>query len=144
MTDQDKPEMSNRTRSELEQALRDALRPITPPRELQERIMSAINAASQRKSPYQRGATERARRAPSRRPLRWALASIAAAATAAAVTIGVRSHRAQMREAQTEQVSNQVLVALRITNDQLTSAFRMVDDDVSAGNSSRTRGPQRD
>lgn len=144
MTDQDNPNMPNRSKSELERALHDALRPIAPPREFEKRIMSAIDAASRRKNPFQRGEPARTRRAPSRRSMRWALASVAAGATAVAITLGVRSHRAQVREAQSEQVSSQVLVALRITNDQLTSAFRLVDDEMSADSSSRTRGHQRD
>lgn len=144
MTHQYKPDVPDRSNSELEHALRDALRPVAPPADFEKRVMSAIEAASRKETHYRCDENGQGVYAPRSPRLRWVLASVAAAAATVVITMGIRSHREPVRGARANQVSGQVLLALRITNDQLASAFKLVDDELSTDHSSRTRGHQGD
>lgn len=107
MTDSGKPD--------LERALRQALRPIEPRAGFEARVMQALDAS----------------RRPRYRPL-WTFAPAAAAAFVL-VAAGALSYREHVQALRAEQTRAQVLVALRIANDKLDTAFRLVDDETRSG-----------
>lgn len=109
---------------DFERALRQALRPIEPRAGFEARVMHALDA-SQR---------------PRYRPV-WTLASAAAAVFALAV--GALSYRQHLQAVRAEQTRAQVLEALRITNDKLQTAFRLVADQTGSDDSRADSFPRR-
>jgi len=114
--------MTDPGQPDLERALRQALRPVEPRIGFETRLMHVLDAP----------------RRPRHLP-RWAFAS-AAAAVFALVAVGTLSYREHVEALRAEQTRAQVLVALRITNDKMDTAFRLVADESGSGHSS----PERD
>lgn len=103
--------MSDREQPDLERALRHALRPLEPRAGLETRVMHAVDSA----------------RRPQYRAPRWALAW-AAAATFVLLAAGSFSYREHVHAVRAEQTRAQVAEALRIANDKLETAFRLVGE----------------
>ena len=105
--------MTQSDHPELESALREALRPVEPRAGFETRVMHALDAS--RRQRY--------------RPPLWGFAS-AAAAIFALVAVGALSYREHAQALRAEQTRAQVLEALRITNDKLDTAFRLLADET--------------
>lgn len=115
--------MTDPERSDLERALRQALRPVEPRAGFEARLMHALDASP----PPQY-----------RRPW-WSFAYAAAAAFALAA-VGGLSYREHVETLRAEQTRAQVLEALRIANDKLGTAFRLISDEPGADGSLPERG----
>jgi head-tail adaptor len=103
--------------SPLDDELRNLLRPKEPPEGFAERVMARLEALPARVTIGQRVS------AFFRRPvLRWA--AVAAVVCAVVVASVVRYQRQQQMRAQAEQASEQAVVALRITNEEIDTALR--------------------
>lgn len=116
--------MSDRDDSTLEQQLRRALRPVDPPAELAERIMTAVERARVPTGPV-------ARRAPVgagvRVPWLGRRAWFPAAATAVLVVVVAGAGalwRGHTQALQAREAHEQVLLALRIASDALDTALK--------------------
>lgn len=108
---------------DLESRLRDALRPIEPRKEFSEQLLARI-AESRR--PAWRSAS-RARRF---RSSSWWLA--AGLAASLFVAVGVQHHRAELEQRERGlEARRQVIEALRVTNQKLELAYRVVRSESS-------------
>lgn len=107
--------MSHSEQSDHECALRQALRSVEPCPGFDARVLHALEAS------------QRPRYRPS-----WAFAS-AAAAVFALVAVGALSYREHVQAVRAEQTRAQVLEALRIANDKLDTALRLVADQPGPG-----------
>ena len=116
--------MTHPEQSELERALRQALRPIEPRAGFETRLMHALDASHR----------------PRYRPV-WGFAS-AAAAVFVLIAAGAFSYREHVQTMRAEQTRAQVLVALRIANDKLGTAFRLISDEPGAAGSVPARDGQ--
>jgi spermidine synthase len=103
--------------SPLDDELRKLLRPKEPPEGFAERVMARIETSPARVTIGQQVS------AFFRRPvLRWA--AVTAVMCVVAVASVVRYQRQQQTRAQAEQASQQAVVALRITNEEIHTALR--------------------
>jgi hypothetical protein len=100
----------------LDDELRKLLRPKDPPEGLAERVMARIETSPARVTIGQRMSAF----------FRWPVLRWAAVATVcvAAVASVVRYQRQQQMRAQAEQASQQAVIALRITNEEIDTALR--------------------
>lgn len=107
--------MTQSEQSDLERALRQALHRVEPRPGFEARVLHALDESRRPRSP--------------RLPYRpwWALAS-AAAAVFVLIAVGAVSYRTHVEAVRAEQTRTQVLEALRIANDKLDTAFRLVAD----------------
>ncbi|MGH8218598.1 MAG: hypothetical protein ACREUT_08545 [Steroidobacteraceae bacterium] len=134
--------MTDPREAELERALRQALRPAEPRAGFEERVMRALDAPRRPAAAAchpERGARSIAplaayigRLSPTR-PL-WALASAIAAVLL--VGVGAFSYREHVQAARAAQTRVQVLEALRIANEKLGTAFRLVAEETGSAGSS--------
>ena len=103
--------------SRFDDELRESLRRVDPPEGFAERVLARV--AEERARP---SFLERIRRAFSMPPMRWA----AVGALSLAILAGVQYQRSAERRARGEQAKQQVLLALRITAEQIQTAERGV------------------
>jgi len=109
---------------DLESRLRDALRPVEPRKEFAEQLLARIAAQSQRRAP------ERATRARGFRSAPWWLA--AGLAASLFVAVGVQHHRNELDQRERGlEARRQVIEALRVTNQKLELAYRVVRSESS-------------
>jgi len=114
--------MTQSERPELEHALREALRAVEPPAGFDTTVMHALDAAP----------------GPRYRPPVWAFAS-AAAAACALLALGTFSYREHVLALRAERTRAQVIEALRIANDKLDTALRLVADETRTDGSGGDR-----
>lgn len=120
---------------DLERALRQALRPVEPPAGFDARVMQATDASrsvrEHRLEPRVRwlAALVDYLRRPARREPRWALASVSAAVVALAAAGGL-AYREHVQALRAEQTRAEVAEAMRIANDKLDTAFRLVAEET--------------
>jgi hypothetical protein len=113
---------------DLESRLRDALRPVEPRKEFSAQLLARIAAESRRPAPG------RASRARGFRSSPWWLA--AGLAASLFVAVGVQHHRSELDQRERGlEARRQVIEALRVTNQKLDLASRVV-----RGESSETLG----
>jgi len=128
--------------ADLERALRKALRPVEPRAGFEERVMRALDASGPaatalgRREPLARRIARLAEsvgRAMPQRPA-WALGT-AAAVLLALLAAGGLSYREHVRMRRAEETRGQVLEALRIANDKLDAAFRLLAEEPDSRSS---------
>lgn len=132
---------------DLERALRQALRPIEPRAGFEERVMRDLDAShdvatgAHRLEPrthWLAPLAEYVGRLLQRPPL-WALSS--ATALLALVAAGGLAYREHVQAVRAEETRGQVLEALRIANEKLDTAFRLVAEETgSSGSAARADG----
>ena len=133
--------MTDPKQVDLERALRQALRPIEPPAGFEERVMRDLDAAHR----PTKGAHRRLPLAHWIAPLTESVGRLlwhpplAALASAIAVLVlaaaGGLSYREHVQAVRAEETRGQVLQAVRIANEKLDTAFRLVAEETRSGGS---------
>lgn len=117
---------------ELENRLRQALRPVDPPEGFAARVLARVAAQNRPRSerrPAERG-----------RPRRLGFVPLAlAAALAAALVIGIRWH--EQRELQGLEARRQLIEALRVTSQKLDLAWQIVNSPPATTGPARSTDP---
>jgi hypothetical protein len=109
---------------DLESRLRGALRPIEPRKEFSEQLLARIEAQSPRSAPT------RNPRARGFGPASWWLA--AGLAASLVIAVGVQRQRSELEQRERGlEARRQVIEALRVTNQKLDLAYRVVRSESS-------------
>ena len=142
--------MTDSKQVDLERALRQALRPIEPRAGFEERVLRGLDASREPATgahrleppPYWAALREYVGRRLRHRPL-WVLPA-AATAVVALVVAGGLSYREHVQAQRAEETRGQVLLALRIANEKLDTAFRLVAEETRSRGSAPAAGDGSD